>query len=183
MRRLLVVGLAVPVMALTACGGDVPGRTGQSKPPAPPGGSTQPKDLSARAEEIASYCRAQFPEVFAGVAIDPDNARRIAVYRLRSPALDRAVQDRFADAIPVFRDAPASERDLDELVQRVLADRAQWLQRGIDVKAVGADFVLGSVEVLTPDAAAARRALPAEYGRRITVREGSITPVPGGGSG
>jgi hypothetical protein len=170
------------VLLLAGCGGADSGG-GEEKPLPPASTATPADDLSAKAEQIAGYCRARFHDEFAGVGIDPANPRRLVVYRLSSARLDHAVRHRFGDVALLFRTATATERDLDELTRRVLADRRLWQQQGIDVQGVGPDFVRGTVLVQTPDVDLARSKLPARYGKRIEVQEADIVPAPGSGSG
>jgi hypothetical protein len=142
----------------------------------PPGGQTDP----AAAQAIEQYARQNFPEVFAGVAVDAASPDRLAVYRRPSSRFDQALRRRFDSTPLVFRDAPHTERELRRLTRQILADTAWWRAQGIRVQSVGPDFVRGVVVLLTPDTVAARREVPARYGRSgqwVEIQEGSVVTV------
>lgn len=180
---LLAAGLAV-VAALVAAAAWT-GDDDSEKPAEPtrPSGSagrsgSPSSDLSATAEAIAAFCRERFPDAFAGVAVD-ESAGRVIVYRRPvDEGFDEAVAAEFRAVRVAFRDAPASERDLRALTQRILREADSWRERGIEIQGVGPDPVRGVVVVITPAAEDARRELRARYGDRVVVREGAVAHPP-----
>lgn len=165
---------AVVVVSAAACATPTEGEsTPRQRNVVPP--SATGRQLVVDPSTVDQFAREHFPDEYAGVAVEAGGG--IAIYRVPSAQLDEALRREFATTDFDFRDARYSERDLQQLTEEILSETEQWGARGVDIQGAGPDFVRGVVEVLTPDAEAARQLFSARYGNRVTIREGAVAPA------
>lgn len=174
---LLLVLLATPSV-LSGCSSG----TQSHREPTPshrhaPSPTPRANDPEVEPSDIEMYAREHFPDQYAGVAPGPRGT--IAIYRVPSREFDRSLQRQFGIGRIVFRDAQYSERDLQQLTEQVLGETDYWMAQGVDIQGARLDFICGVVEILTPDADAARPLFADRYEDRVVAWEGAIAPSGG----
>jgi len=115
------------------------------------------------ATALNAYCQQTFPDTYAGLELQSAQ-HDIIVYRRPTPGFDDTVRSRFPSARVVFRDARFSQRYLQQLTQRVLADAPYWRSHNIDIATVGPMADGSGVQIGTPQGSSARAALEERYG-------------------
>lgn len=122
------------------------------------------------------YTAAPYSETFAGVVLDADG---VVVYRtVPSSAIDHDVA-RLNDARVVLRPAPNSARRLQEVSDRIAADRRLWSSQGVTISSLSARPDGSAVEVGVDPAGAAGIVASRYLGQPIEVVARRITLVRG----
>jgi hypothetical protein len=152
------------------CAGPSPSPSSTFRPPP----TTDPTfwQTQARLDELATRVEALaklFPDVYAGVALEQEYAR-LAVYRVPSAAFDTALRRELPGAPLRIVDAAHSSRELNALLDRVLADRAYWEGQGIALNELSPLYDGSCVQVGTQDVDTARRLFRLRYGPEAPIR-------------
>lgn len=129
-------------------------------------------ELAARVEALGK----QFPDAYAGVALEQEHGW-LAVYRVPSAAFDTAVHRDLPGAPIRIVDAAHSSRELNALLDRVLADRTYWEGHGIALNVLSPLSDGSCVQVGTHDADTARQLFSQRYGRDAPIRIVHAEPV------
>lgn len=159
------LALAVPTGGLgsTADASPVPGTTAQVR-----------GDVSEDADRVDRWARDRFPGHYAG--LDTTDGR-ITVFRVPSAEFDDGLRGMALSTETVVRDAPFSNRDLEALASRVVADIGYWKGEGIEVMAVGARHDGTAVAVGSPQAGRLAPLLPGRYGTAPPAVAEQLGPV------
>jgi hypothetical protein len=131
--------------------------------------------MTAAADRLDPLLRQEFAASYAGLVLDHD-ARTVVVYRKPDTALDARVHSEVTDVTVELRDARMTLREMEDLRDRVTADRAYWSQQGINISSVGPKPDGSGIEVMTsPGSSGDRKKLVNRYGTdAITVTHGSL---------
>jgi hypothetical protein len=132
------------------------------------------RDTMERAlAEIQPFCSEQFPHHYAGFGVFPRPGKQpgVTVFRRPSMLFDLKVRERFADLgdALTFADARWSAKHLEELAQRVIAERHYWADLGVHIHKVIPSPSGEELAIVTPDASSARGRLATLYGPALAV--------------
>jgi hypothetical protein len=154
--------------ALSACGNVAPATPGGATPfPANQG------QLNQIADAIASAGIQQYPESFAGVAVDTDE-NVVMVWRKESPAFDQYISQQPWHRNVRLNNASHSHADLAATLDRLRSDFEYWKARGIVLHELGSKPDGSCVDVGVENPTEAVRELAAHYGQLpICVRVGA----------
>jgi hypothetical protein len=120
--------------------------------------------VTVSADRLDPLLRQDFASSFAGLVLDHD-ARTVVVYRKPDAALDASVRGEVTDVTVELRAARMSLREMEDLRDRVVADRAYWSQQGITISSVGPKPDGSGIEVMTsPGSSDDRKKLVKRYG-------------------
>ncbi|MGK5679358.1 hypothetical protein [Actinoplanes sp. URMC 104] len=138
-----------------------------------------PADLEAAMNRIEQGGRTEFPDSYAGLEVDQENAHAV-VHRVPSAAFDDFIRRAAENTCIVVRDAAHTAADLAVWHDRVLADLDYWSHNGVRIVSVGARHDGAGVEIGTQDLARARAELPVRYGPEaplLFVEEAPVSPL------
>lgn len=171
--------ICVVLAVVTGCGEETSG-DGSKLPGVPygsPASSGQQNDpaVSAAADRLDPLLRRAFAASYAGLVLNHDD-HTVVVYRKPDAALDASVRNEVTDVSVELRDARLSLQEMEDLRDRVMADRAYWSQRGISISSAGPKADGSGIEVMTPTGGSGdRKKLTKRYGTdAITVTKGSL---------
>lgn len=154
-----------PVVLTAGCATADPGAANPDEHGLP---ANQPRlmDVHARLEPEA---KRRFRKVYAGMRLASPRDR-VEVFRKPSPAFDRWVLREFADECVEVRDAAYSAVEISSRADQVMADRAYWAGRNIEIVSVSYDYTGRTLPVaVLGDVARARAEFPERYGAGVPV--------------
>jgi len=177
MRTMLAV-LALSAL-LAACSS---ARTAELNSPVSPTTTDAPQDmeLTAAAHKARSVLETQYPQQFAGLALDHEH-RQLTIYRIPADGLDAALQNEIKGITLVFKDAKMALLDARKLTERVTQDMPYWRAHGVEISSVGPRSDGTGVDIMVAKLnAETEQKLVDRYGREaIHISEGTIVPIPG----
>jgi hypothetical protein len=112
--------------------------------------------------------------------VDPVR-RSLVIYRVPNAELDAAVRARLSATNVDFADARWTAAHMDELSDKVMADRGYWRDRGVAVNGAGPIYDGSAVEVMIDGAPGRHQtAFDERYGpHAVKLVTGSAIPIPG----
>lgn len=154
--------VTVMLTAMAACA--QPGDAGSGSPVDPT--ATPVPTNQQQLNEVADWVREQasrdFPEVYAGLEVSTGEGK-VVVYRMPSRQFDAAFATRVSTGDLRMVDAAHSERELNALVQKIVADKDQWAAQKISVNSLAARHDGSCVELGTTEVEKAKNWLAQRY--------------------
>lgn len=145
------------------------------KAPVPSGAVPDDGGLDAAAEVIEPLLKRRFAHVYSGLSVDPAR-HRLHVHRLPGSDLDDEVRSRVTVRV-LFHDAEYPLTAMEAARDRVMHDRREWAERGVDITVAGAIHDGSGIRVgTTTGRQSDLLALRERYGPVIAEVE-AVTPV------